>query len=110
MYRQYRDTKVHDYSFVKMGHGIMLICSYQEDNIPEDYQNMLHHINDILVEAGFLPESYHIGICDEILPLDRLNEAIIKSKNANHRRTVFRADGYSVFPDRNLQICYVACK
>ena len=83
MYRQYRDTKVHDYSFVKMGHGIMLICSYQEDNIPEDYQNMLHHINDILVEAGFLPESYHIGICDEILPLDRLNEAIIKSKNAN---------------------------
>lgn len=80
MYRQYRDTKVHDYSFVKMGHGIMLICSYQEDNIPEDYQNMLHHINDILVEAGFLPESYHIGICDEILPLDRLNEAIIKSK------------------------------
>lgn len=83
MYRQYRDTKVHDYSFVKMGHGIMLICSYQEDNIPEDYQSMLHHINDILVEAGFLPESYHIGICDEILPLDRLNEAIIKSKNAN---------------------------
>ena len=44
---------------------------------------MLHHINDILVEAGFLPEAYHIGICDEILPLDRLNEAIIKSKNAN---------------------------
>ena len=82
-YGQYRDTKVHDYSFVKMGHGIMLICSYQEDNIPEDYQSMLHHINDILVEAGFLPESYHIGICDEILPLDCLNEAIIKSKNAN---------------------------
>lgn len=61
MYRQYRDTKVHDYSFVKMGHGIMLICSYQEDNIPELFR-ICCIILDILVEAGFLPESYHIGI------------------------------------------------
>ena len=47
------------------------------------FDKLMYRQYRILVEAGFLPESYHIGICDEILPLDRLNEAIIKSKNAN---------------------------
>ena len=69
---------------------------------------MLHHINDILVEAGFLPESYHIGICDEILPLDRLNRGLSNNlKNTKYRRTVFEQEpdylAYSQIPE--LQIC-----
>lgn len=83
MYRQYRDTEVHDYSFVKMGHGLLLLCSYLEENLPEEILEIVHHINDILINTGFTPESFHIGICDEVLPLDKLNISIIKSRNAN---------------------------
>lgn len=83
MYRQYRDTKIHDYSFVKMGHGVVLICSYMEEKLPETYQEIVNHVYDILINAGFQPESFYIGICDELMTLERLNESVMKAKNAN---------------------------
>ena len=83
MYRQYRDTRIHDYSFVKMGHGVVLICSYMEDNLPESYQEIVNHVYDILINTGFQPTSFYIGICDELMTLERLNESVVKAKNAN---------------------------
>lgn len=68
---------------MKMGHGVVLICSYMEDNLPESYQEIVNHVYDILINTGFQPTSFYIGICDELMTLERLNESVVKAKNAN---------------------------
>lgn len=83
MFRQYRNTDIHDYSFVKFGHSLMLICSYSDENIPSSTTAIQSRINEILMDAGFVPSAFHIGISDTILPLNSLNVSAIRARNAN---------------------------
>lgn len=83
MFRQYRNTDIHDYSFVKFGHSLMLICSYSDENISSSTTAIQSRINEILMDAGFVPSAFHIGISDTILPLNSLNVSAIRARNAN---------------------------
>lgn len=83
MYRQYQNPAIRHYSFVKSGHGLMLICSFPDKDIPPDITVMLNHIFNILKDAGFTPNTFYIGICDTVVPLNSLNVSVIKSQNAN---------------------------
>lgn len=83
MFRQYRNTDIHNYSFVKLGHSLMLICTYSDENTPATSSIMKAQICELLMNAGFSPSSFHIGISDTVLPLNSLNVSAIRARNAN---------------------------
>lgn len=83
MFRQYRNTDIHNYSFVKLGHSLMLICTYSDENLPASASALKTQIQEILMDAGFVPNAFHIGISDTILPLNNLNASAIRARNTN---------------------------
>lgn len=83
MFRQYRNTDIHNYSFVKLGHSLMLICTYSDENLPASASALKTQIQEILLDAGFVPNAFHIGISDTILPLNNLNASAIRARNTN---------------------------
>lgn len=83
MFRQYRNTNILNHSFVKSGHGLVLICTYSDDNLPISFQSIKKEIHEKLLDAGFTPSNFHIGISDAILPLNNLNVSVIRARNAN---------------------------
>lgn len=82
MYRQFRNTAVCTYSFVKYKYGIVLICSFDDENIPA---NGTHcgYISSILNSVEFNPDGFNIGICDTPLPLSSLGSSVLKAIDAN---------------------------
>lgn len=82
-FRRYRNKEDYSFSFVKFGLGMILICTFQSEDIPKDTLSMHRKVMDVLINSGINPEAYHIGICDEILPLNRLNVSAKKARNTN---------------------------
>lgn len=78
MYRKYQYENNTSYSFVKMGNGIAIICSFEK----EENQPFADYINKLLQENEFSPEDYYIGACEELMPLYKLNESIQKANFA----------------------------
>lgn len=91
MYRQFRNTAVCTYSFVKYKYGIVLICSFDNENIPA---NGTHcgYISSILNSVEFNPDGFNIGICDTPLPLSSLGSSVLKAIDANTVCRFLKAD------------------
>ncbi len=70
-------------SRIQYEHGIILICSFINNEIPTPTSHKISYIKDIMINVGFTPNSFHIGICDTALPLKELNIAVRKALNAN---------------------------
>ncbi|MCQ2572767.1 MAG: PucR family transcriptional regulator ligand-binding domain-containing protein [Treponema sp.] len=78
MYRKYQYESNTNYSFVKMGNGVVIICSFEND----DAVDFNGYISKLLKENNFSPEDFYIGACEELLPLYSLNDSIQKANCA----------------------------
>ncbi len=82
MYRQFRNTEVCTYSFIKYKYGIVLICSFDKDSLPSNGTHC-SYISSILNKVEFNPDGFNIGICDTPLPLSSLRSSVLKAIDAN---------------------------
>lgn len=80
MYRKYQTNGPTTYKFVKNGHNLMLIFSFQ-DKKGEDF-SAYEYVKKIISSAGFVPDSFYIGICEEFMPVYKLNYSVKKAQCA----------------------------
>lgn len=81
MYRQYNTKETFNYSFVKYGYGMILICSFNDQEIPKT--KPVSYITNLLSMHGFVPKSFHISIVDEFVPITKLGTVLSKAKYSN---------------------------
>lgn len=82
MYRQYRNDEACTYSFIKYNYGIVLVCSFTKDSLP-DYGTHYNYVSSLLNNVEFNPENFYIGICDTPMLLSELNISAAKAIDAN---------------------------
>lgn len=68
------------WSFVKLKHNIVLICSFDKDEIKSIKK--FQYFQDILSQNNFLSEDFHIGYNEEILDLTDIRESVKKAYTA----------------------------
>ena len=79
MYHRSRLTDETDYSFIKLGYSIILICSFSDKENPAHFS--LSYMKDILIKNGFTPTSFYIGYSAEVVNLKDLTK---KTKKDTH--------------------------
>ena len=82
MYSQYRNTEKCYYSFVKHDFGIVIICSFDKENLLDNGSHY-NYISTLLHNVEFDPNQFYIGICDNAMPLNTLNISVSKAIDAN---------------------------
>jgi sugar diacid utilization regulator len=80
MYRQFNNSDSYPYSFIKFGLDLVLICTFDDNELKT--LSSYSYIKKILVDSGFHPGAFFIGICDTPVNLCRLNESLMKSRDA----------------------------
>ena len=80
MYHRAKLETKNPWSFIKLKHNIVLICSFDK----EEAKSLLkiHYIQDLLLQNGFSNEDFYIGYDDEILNLSDIKESVKKAYTA----------------------------
>lgn len=82
MYSQYRNTQKCSYSFIKYNYGIVIICTFNEDDFPAAGTHY-NYIASLLKSVSFNPHNFFIGICDTAMTLHNLNISVKNAIDAN---------------------------
>ncbi|MCR5188221.1 MAG: PucR family transcriptional regulator ligand-binding domain-containing protein [Treponema sp.] len=80
MYHRSKLNNETDFSFIKLGYSIILICSFSEEETSTLFG--LSNIKDILVQNGFNPSSFFIGYSAEPVDLSNLKESVHRAEVA----------------------------
>ncbi len=80
MYHRAKMETQTSWSFIKLKHNIVLICSFDK----EEAKNLIkfHYIQDLLIQNGFSSENFYIGFDEEILDLSDIKESVKKAYTA----------------------------
>ena len=68
------------WSFIKLKHNIVLVCSFDKDEIKGLMK--FHYIQDLILQNGFSLEDFYIGYEEEILSLADIRESVKKAYTA----------------------------
>lgn len=80
MYHRSRLTEGNPWTFVKSGYNVVLICSFDDDEVKE--LHALSYIKNVLSQNGFMPGAFYIGYSAEPVELGNLRESLTKSQMA----------------------------
>lgn len=80
MYHRSRLENKNSWCFVKSGFNVVLICSFDEQELKELHP--LFYIRDILSQNGFIPNSFYIGYDATPTDLGLLKECVKKAQVA----------------------------
>ncbi len=68
------------WSFIKLKHNIVLVCSFAKEEIKGLLK--FHYIQDLILQNGFSLEDFYIGYEEEILDLADIRESVKKAYTA----------------------------
>lgn len=80
MYHRSRLDISNHWTFVKLGYNVILICSFDDDEIKD--LHALSYIKSIMTQNGFLPGAFYIGYTAEPVELGDLRESLTKAQIA----------------------------
>ncbi len=81
MYRQFNTADSYPYSFIKFGLNLILVCTFDDDELKN--LSVYSHIKKLIMDSGFIPGAFFMGICDTPLNLNQLNESLMKAQTAS---------------------------
>jgi len=80
MYHRAKMEEQASWSFIKLKHNIVLICSLDESETKSLMK--FHYFQDIIIQNGFSCDDFYIGYIDEILKLRDIRESVKKAYTA----------------------------
>ena len=93
MYHRSKMEAATPWSFIKSDHNIVLICSFNEDEVKSIFK--FRYIQDILVQNGFTTEDFFIGYDEELVSLHHLKKSVKNSYAAAEVAKIKKSDSLS---------------